>query len=213
MAASIGPLLLGLVVFVPGLTVSAHASAIALSLAISAVLYLMAGSFLHLIASGTRPHERAVILSAQNRLGQVAKQLKDREEAIRFRESSLIGREADVENAEIGIERKLESIEESHAHATTLESESQARATALARVQRDLAIKLAETNARGKGLEPEGALQLREKDLEARLPEAFDAEKRPSGAKATSFSGRPRPTCGSRSSSVGPPRRPSSTPA
>ncbi|HEV2166008.1 MAG TPA: ATPase domain-containing protein, partial [Thermoplasmata archaeon] len=177
-AASIGPLFLAAVVFVPGLTVTAHASAIALSLAVSAVLYLMSGSFLHLIASGTRPHERAVILSAQSRLNLVAKQLKDREEAVRFREASLIGREADAENAEIGIQRKLETIEESRSHVTTLESEAQARSGALARVQRELAIKLAETNARAKGLEDrDQALQLREKDLAARLPRVSNREK------------------------------------
>lgn len=177
-AASVGPVLLALIVFVPGLSPAAHASSIALSLAVGSVLYLMAGSFLHLIASGTRPHERAVILSAQSRLGLVAKQLKDREDAVRFREASLIGREADVENAEIGIQRKLEAIEESRAHATTLESESQTRTVTLTRLQRELAVKLAETNARARGIEDkEQALSLREKDLEARLPRMSGREK------------------------------------
>ncbi|MCI4358267.1 MAG: hypothetical protein L3J95_00100 [Thermoplasmata archaeon] len=177
-AAAVGPTLLALIVFVPGLSPAAHASSIALSLAVAAVLYLMSGSFLHLIASGTRPHERAVILSSQSRLGQVANQLKDREDAVRFREASLIGREADVENAEIGIQRKLEAIEESRVHATTLETEGQARTTTLTRLQRELAVKLAETNARARGIEDkEQALLLREKDIEARLPRLTNREK------------------------------------
>ncbi len=176
--SSIAPVLIGLVVFVPGLSTTAHASSIALSLSVGAIFYLMAGSFLHLIASGTRPHERAVILSSQSRLVQVARQLKNREEAVRFREASLIGREADVENAEIGIQRKLEAIEEARAHATTLETEGQARSSTLTRLQRELAVKLAETNAKTRGLEDrEQALLLREKDLEARLPRVSGREK------------------------------------
>ncbi|HEV8050577.1 MAG TPA: hypothetical protein VGP88_08295, partial [Thermoplasmata archaeon] len=76
------------------------ASGLALTLSSSAVLFLVAGSFVHIISSGTRTHEREIITSGQSRLFQIADELREREEALHFRESAVLEREANAENSE-----------------------------------------------------------------------------------------------------------------
>jgi KaiC/GvpD/RAD55 family RecA-like ATPase len=177
LATSLLPTLLSVVVFAPNFAIEKMVFALALTLSVGAVLFQMTGSLLHLTASGTRAHERAVLRSGHDRLAQVARELREREESLRFREASLIGREADVENGEIGLARKLEALEAARAHANTLEAEAQTRTNTLTRLQRELAVKLAETNARARALEDrEGGVTLREKELETRLPKLAGRE-------------------------------------
>ncbi|MCI4349324.1 MAG: hypothetical protein L3J93_03790, partial [Thermoplasmata archaeon] len=175
--AAILPVPLALALYLPSLSPATQSIALALSLSASAVLYQTSGSFLHLIASGTRAHEREVIVSSQNRLASVAGQLRERDEALRFREATLIGREADVENAALVLERKVAAVEEQRAHATTLETDVQSRSGNLQRLQRELALGLAKTTAQQQTLEGrETALGLREKDHAARLPKLAERE-------------------------------------
>ncbi len=153
------------------------ASGIALTLSSSAVLFLVAGSFVHIISSGTRTHEREIITSGQSRLFQIADELREREEAHHFRESTLLEREANVENAELSLQRKLDSQEEARRHISALEADVQARSQSVVQQQRDLAMKSAETNALSKTLEDRAtSLSLREADLAARLPKLAERE-------------------------------------
>jgi KaiC/GvpD/RAD55 family RecA-like ATPase len=157
------------------------ASGLALTLSSSAVLFLVAGSFVHIISSGTRTHEREIITSGQSRLFQIADELREREEAHHFRESTLLEREANVENAEISLQRKLDSQEESRRHISALEADVQARSQSVVQQQRDLAMKSAETNALSKTLEDRAtSLSLREADLAARLPKLAEREQQTS---------------------------------
>ncbi|MCI4327880.1 MAG: hypothetical protein L3K16_09705 [Thermoplasmata archaeon] len=168
------PVGLAFVAFLPS---ADTASGLALTLSSSAVLFLVSGSFVHIVSSGTRTHEREIITSGQSRLFQIADELREREEAHHFRESTLLEREANVENAEIGLQRKLDSQEEARRHISALEADVQARSQSVVQQQRDLAMKAAETNALGKTLEDRAtSLSLREADLAARLPKLADRE-------------------------------------
>jgi KaiC/GvpD/RAD55 family RecA-like ATPase len=152
-------------------------SGLALALSSSAVLYLIAGSFVHIISSGTRTHEREIITSGQSRLFQIADELREREEAHHFRESTLLEREANLEHGELGLARKLESQEEARRHISALEADVQARSQAVVQQQRELALKAAETNAMAQTLEDRAtSLGLRESDLSARLPKLAERE-------------------------------------
>jgi KaiC/GvpD/RAD55 family RecA-like ATPase len=163
--------------FVAFLPQADTASALALTLSSSAVLYLVAGSFVHIISSGTRTHEREIITSGQSRLFQIADELREREEAHHFRESTLLEREANLENGELGLARKLESQEEARRHISALEADVQARSQAVVQQQRELALKAAETNALAQTLEDRAtSLGLRESDLSARLPKLAERE-------------------------------------
>ncbi|MCI4355806.1 MAG: hypothetical protein L3K18_01510 [Thermoplasmata archaeon] len=173
------PVALALAAFSP---VAATPSGLALTLSSSAVLFLVAGSFVHIISSGTRAHEREIITSGQSRLFQIADELREKEQAHHFRESTLLEREANVENAELGLQRKLDSQEEARRHISALEADVQARSQAVVQQQRDLAIKAAETNALASTLEDRAtSLSLRESDLAARLPKLADREQQLTG--------------------------------
>ncbi|MCI4329414.1 MAG: hypothetical protein L3J80_00920, partial [Thermoplasmata archaeon] len=168
------PVGLAFVAFLPQADTS---SGLALTLSSSAVLFLVAGSFVHIISSGTRTHEREIITSGQSRLFQIADDLREREEAHHFRESTLLEREANLENGELGLGRKLESQEEARRHISALEADVQARSQAVVQQQRELALKAAETNALAQTLEDRGtSLGLREADLAARLPKLAERE-------------------------------------
>ena len=177
-AAAIAPVPIAFALYLPTLGGSSQIDALVISLSSSAVLFQMSGSFLHLIASGTRSHEREVIRSGQDRLFQVAAELRQREEALRFRESTILRREADVDNAETSLRRKVEALEQSRRHADEIEADAEKRASAVTALQRELAVATAETNARGRFLEDkDAAMRLREQDLAQRLPKLSDREK------------------------------------
>jgi KaiC/GvpD/RAD55 family RecA-like ATPase len=178
LVAAIIPVPLAVALYLPTLGGSSEVYALAISLSASGLLFQMSGSFLHLIASGTRSHEREVIRSGQDRLAQVAAGLQRRDEALQFRESTLVRREADVDNAETSLRRKLDALEESRRHATEVEADAEKRAGAVTALQRELAVKEAETNARARFLEDkDAAVRLREQDLAQRLPKLSDREK------------------------------------
>jgi len=96
--------------FVPISSTSSGAAGLAISLFLSAILYQTSGSFLHLISSGTRPHERELITSGQSKMFQFADEVRGKEEALHFRTAALVKREADVENAESSIKRQNEAL-------------------------------------------------------------------------------------------------------
>ncbi|HKV90714.1 MAG TPA: hypothetical protein VJQ43_05920, partial [Thermoplasmata archaeon] len=83
------PFGLGFAAFAPA---AGTPSGLALTLSSSAVLFLVAGSFVHIISSGTRAHEREIITSGQSRLFQIADELREKEQAHQFRESTLLER-------------------------------------------------------------------------------------------------------------------------
>jgi hypothetical protein len=109
------PVATALLVYFPPPTTTGTSSALAVSLFISAILYQTSGSFLHLISSGTRPHERELITSGQSRMFRMADEVRQREEALHFREASLVKREADVENSILSINRQNDSLKEARA--------------------------------------------------------------------------------------------------
>lgn len=174
MGAAALPIGLAFAAFLPS---GAAPAGLALILSASAVLILIAGSFVHITSSGTRTHEREIITSGQSRLFQIADELREKEQAVQFRESTLLEREANLENSELGLQRKLESQEEARRHISALEADVQARSQSVVQQQRDLALKAAETSALSKTLEDRGtSLSLREADLTARLPKLAERE-------------------------------------
>lgn len=158
-------------VYALGLTSSNIVDALALSLSAAGVLYLVAGGFLHIISSGTRTHEREVISSGQTVIFQLAEEVKRKEDAFRFREATLLKREADAEDLEASLKRQHESLELAQQQLTQHESELQARSESLRQSEGAHATQAAEARAMAQAAQDkEAALLLREKDLEARMP-------------------------------------------
>lgn len=164
------PAPLALVVYDPALTHSTAADALALSLTVAAVLYQMSGSFLHLIASGTQAHERELISSVRSRINDLSNDLRNREQAVRFRETALLGREADLEQTEMVLRHQKESADDRQNQLTALETDLRTRSGTLQRLQKELALKLSETNSERRTLaERTSALGLREHDVQERF--------------------------------------------
>jgi hypothetical protein len=152
-------------------------NALALSLSASAALYLIAGGFLHIISSGTRTHEREVITSGQSRVFQVVEEVRRKEEALRFREATLLKREADADDAEDGLRREREALTTAKDQFTRLEADLVTRTESLRQGEQSWAARAAETTTLSHTIQDkEVELQLRERDLEARLPKVSDRE-------------------------------------
>ncbi|HKS59446.1 MAG TPA: ATPase domain-containing protein, partial [Thermoplasmata archaeon] len=142
------------------------ATALGLVLIVSGSLYQTSGSFLHLISSGTEPHEREVITSGQSRVYALAEELQRKEDALQFRESTLIKREADVEGSETAFARRLEAFEESRAQFEAQAKEIRSQSDALTEVERKSALATAEVEAQKRTLEArDSALKIRENEL------------------------------------------------
>lgn len=185
LAAALIPVPLAFVLYLPAQTAEATVNALAVTMFASAVLFQTAGSFLHLISSGTRTHEREVITSGQSRIFRLADELRQREEALRFREATLIAREADVENTDMTLRAQAQALQEARGHVSQLEQDLGARSEALAQQQRELALKGAEVNAAARAFEErEAALKLREEDLQVRLPGLAERDQRIAGEEA-----------------------------
>ena len=163
-----------------GTASSANAVAgLSISLFLSAILFQTSGSFLHLISSGTRPHERELITSGQSRMFRMADEVRQKDEALHFREAALLKREADAENMDASIRRQRESLAEARQQLEDLETDYRARSDALAATERDSAGHLAEMDAQKRLLEDQRkALELREQEVARQLPQISAREQR-----------------------------------
>jgi KaiC/GvpD/RAD55 family RecA-like ATPase len=173
------PIATALLVYFPPATTTGASSALAVSLFISAILYQTSGSFLHLISSGTRPHERELITSGQSRMFRIADEVRQREEALHFREASLVKREADVENSLLSINRQNDSLKEARALLNDLEEDYQKRSDSLAAKERSFAGRLAEVDAQTRLTEDRAkSLEIREQEVQRLLPQVSAREQR-----------------------------------
>jgi hypothetical protein len=177
-ASSLLPVPLAFAVYLPSAGSATATSDLALSLIASGGLFLASGSFLHLIASGTRTHEREVLRSGQNRLFAFAEELRHKEEALRFRETSLVRREADADSAEAVARRRLEAAEDQEKRLGELESDLRAREQKIHEGEQKALLQSAEIAAARRALEDGQARSaLRETDLEARSGRLVERER------------------------------------
>ncbi|HYK93500.1 MAG TPA: ATPase domain-containing protein [Thermoplasmata archaeon] len=166
-ACALLPALLSFVLYVPNVGPREVANGLAVSLFVAAFMFQTSGSFLHLISSGTRSHEREMINSGQTRLFQVADEVRQKEEQIRFREQRLVAREADVEAAEAGLRRKTEANDTARAQLAGIEQELALLSDELDKKQEEFASRAAETNTLARTLEDrESSIALKQKELE-----------------------------------------------
>ena len=177
--AAVLPIATGLVVVFPLTGASSLDSALAISLFISAILYQTSGSFLHLISSGTRSHERELITSGQTRMFRLADEMRAKEEALHFREVALIKREADAENDEQSIQRQKESLTEARTQLDGLEEDYRKRSDAVVVKEREWAGKIAEMDSRARQVDDKSkSLELREGEVTRTLPLVSGREQR-----------------------------------
>ncbi len=173
--SAVAPVALGLLLFAPG-NAAEH---LALALLLSAILYQTSGSFLHLVSSGTGPHEDAVVQTGQNRIVRLAQEVEQREEAIRFRESALVKREAEAESNEAVLRRRSESHAERQATIEKVEAAQDAQADTLAAKERDLIGREAALEGSLRSLdERKQELELRAQELSREAPEVAAREER-----------------------------------
>ena len=173
------PVASALLVFFPVHASSGTSDALAVSLFLSAIFYQTSGSFLHLISSGTRVHERELITSGQSRMFRFADELGKKEEAMQFRESALVKREAAVENADLSIQRQYDSLKEARAQLDALEEDYRQRSDALVEKERSWAGKIAEMDGRERQVEDKTkALELREQEINRLVPQISTREAR-----------------------------------
>ena len=173
------PVATALLVWFPPATTDGTSSALAVSLFLSAILFLISGSFLHLISSGTRPHERELITSGQSRMFRLADEIRRREEVVYFREAAVVKREADAENGLASIRRQNESLKTGRQMLDDLEEQYRERSDALVAKERTWAGQIGQIDARQKLLEDKAAaLDLREQDVQRLLPQLSAREER-----------------------------------
>ncbi len=160
-------------------TPASGAAGLSISLFLSAILYQTSGSFLHLISSGTRPHERELITSGQSRMFQFADELRDKEEGLHFRMAALLKREGDAENAEASVKRQNEALEEARKQLDDFETDYQARSDALVEKEHAWAGRIAEMDARSRLVEDRTrALEVREQEVARLVPQLSGREQR-----------------------------------
>ncbi len=147
------PLATALLVYFPPTQAGSGSEPLVVALLISAVLYQTSGSFLHLLSSGTPVHRQAVVLSGQDRIGRLAGEVRQKEEALRFRELAVIKREADAETSETSARRAQELSAASKERLEALDAELRARSEELAKREREVAGASAELEGRTKILE------------------------------------------------------------
>ncbi len=173
------PVATGLFAYFPPSNTTGLSDALAVGLFLSAILYQTSGSFLHLISSGTRTHERELITSGQRRMFRFADEIRQREEAVHFREAAAVQREAEVENGLLSVRRQTESLRQARAQLDDLEGDYRERSDAVAEKERTVAGQAAETESRSRLLEDKtAALELREQEVARLLPQVSAREKR-----------------------------------
>ncbi|HYA70513.1 MAG TPA: ATPase domain-containing protein [Thermoplasmata archaeon] len=168
-----------LLVFFPPSTSSGGSDSLAASLFLSAIFYQTSGSFLHLISSGTRPHERELITSGQSRMFRFADELGKKEEALHFREAALVKREATVENADLSVRRQYDALKEARSQLDALEEDYRKRSDALVEKERAWAGRIAEMDGRERQVEDKTkGLELREQEIGRLIPQISTREAR-----------------------------------
>ena len=178
--AAVVPVPIALALYFPALTHSAIAAASALgtTLFAGAVLFQTSGSFLHLISSGTAVHEREVMQGGQGQLSALAEELGRRDQALSFREQTLIRREADVESSEAALQDRTRSYQ---ADRTSLETfEADVRKRAAEAVQREQAAQagIAKADAARQATDDkESTLKLQIQQLASRQQRLIEREK------------------------------------
>ena len=173
------PVASSLIVYFPPSNTAGASDALVLSLFISAIFFQTSGSLLHLISSGTRPHERELITSGQTRMFRMADDLGKKEEALAFREAAVVKRESEVENSVLSIKRQNDSLTEARAQLDQLEDDYRKRSDAVALKEREWAGKLAEMDARDRLVEDKTkGLELREQEVQRLLPQISQREAR-----------------------------------
>jgi KaiC/GvpD/RAD55 family RecA-like ATPase/uncharacterized protein (DUF3084 family) len=166
------PVAWALVLYIPPVASRPSSEALAVALLVSAILYQTSGSFLHLLSSGTAPHQQAVVLTGQNRIARLATELQQRDEAIRFREGALVKREADAEAAEAALRRGQDAHVEREVKLEKLETGYRALADALAQREREVAGKEAGLEAQARAVaERARNLDVRTEELSRQTPE------------------------------------------
>jgi KaiC/GvpD/RAD55 family RecA-like ATPase len=177
--AAVVPVVTALFLYFPPSSATGLSDAFAASLFLSAILYQTSGSFLHLITSGTRPHERELITSGQSRMFRLADEVRQREEAIHFREAAVVKREADVENSLLSAKRQNDALKEGRQQLDDLEEDYRTRSDALVAKERTWAGQLAEMDAKGRLVEDKSkALELREQEVQRLVPQISAREQR-----------------------------------
>jgi KaiC/GvpD/RAD55 family RecA-like ATPase len=166
-------------VYFPPSTSGGVSDALAVSLFLSAIFYQTSGSFLHLISSGTRVHERELITSGQSRMFRLADELSRKEEALHFREAALVKREATVENSDLSVRRQYDSLKEARAQLDGLEEDYRKRSDALVEKERTWAGRIAEMDGRDRQVEDKTkALEVREQEIARLVPQISTREAR-----------------------------------
>ncbi len=173
------PIATALLVYFPPTTTTGASSALAVSLFLSAILYQTSGSFLHLITSGTRPHERELITSGQSRMFRMADEVRQKEEALYFREAALVKREADVENSVLSIKRQNDSLKEARQQLDDLEEDYRKRSDSLVAKERAWAGQIAELDSKTRLVDDHSkALEIREQEVQRQVPQISAREQR-----------------------------------
>jgi KaiC/GvpD/RAD55 family RecA-like ATPase/uncharacterized protein (DUF3084 family) len=169
--AGVLPVATALIVLFPPSGASSLDDALAVSLFLSAILYQTSGSFLHLISSGTRSHERELITSGQTKMFRLAEEVRDKEEALHFREIALVKREADAENDELSIKRQNDALTAARTQLEEHEEDYRKRSDAVVQKEREWAGKVADIEGRERQVEDKTkALELREQEVARNLP-------------------------------------------
>ena len=160
-------------------TPTGPSEALAVAFLLSAILYQTSGSFLHLVSSSTGAQEQAVVLSGQNRILRLATEVQQRDEKVRFREATLLKREAEAESAEGALRRVRDTQAARAAQLEATETGSRARAEALATRERDFAGRDAALEAKARAVEERAQqVTLRGEQLARQAPELAAREQR-----------------------------------
>ncbi len=173
------PVATGLLLLFPPKGANSTDELLAIGLFISAIFYQSSGSFLHLISSGTRTHERELITSGQTKMFHLAEELRGKEEALHFREQALIKREAAAENDEMSIKRQNASLTDARTQLDSLEEDYRTRSDAVVAKEREWASKSADMENRERQLADQSKeLQLREQEIQRAQPQISTREGR-----------------------------------
>jgi len=173
------PLVAGLLLYFPPSTAASDSASVAVVLFLAAILYQTSGSLLHLVASGTEPHEQALITTGQSRIYELADELRQKEEALRFRERAVVRREADAEVADGALARQEAHLAETRGQVEAIDRQSRARADDLAQRERKLAGRAAEVEGIARQFEGRvKSIELREQEASRQLPQLAAREQR-----------------------------------
>ena len=178
--AGVLPVPIALALYLPAVTRSptAAASALATTFFVGAALFQTAGSFLHLISSGTEVHEREVMQGGQGQLSAFAGELQRRDQALAFREQTLIRREADVESSEAALHDRTRAYESDRAALDAFEAEARKRGTEVAQREQAVQLDSAKADAARQATEDkEATLKLQIQQLASRQQRLIEREK------------------------------------